>query len=153
MEKVTIPLQLTPDDAADLGGVAAHAKLSPAALAADIVGDWLGPRVRFVEAARMEARRRLAVLVRWWIARRGGQELGFADDDVTAHFLRRLVVTDNLRLCRATLYNWESRWKRNKLAGLMDRRKVQRPDRTAKAARRVRKARLKGPRTAPTDKR
>jgi putative transposase len=74
------------------------------------------------DAQRRELNRKLAIVQQWQAAWRAGFELGFNKDRVTNHFLERLLIEQNVRLSRATLYNWLKGYEASGKAGLVDSR-------------------------------
>lgn len=75
------------------------------------------------EAQKKIAARRLAILQKWWSARRRGKDRGMTEREITAAFLRRLEAGEATEdVSRSTLYGWERRWRGDGLHGLIDRR-------------------------------
>ena len=86
----------------------------PEAIAADLSS--------VVESKRREAVRRKKLLDDWRTALDGGFKLGFQEGQITSQFLSHHEADTGAKLCRATLYNWERRWRSGGLAALVDRR-------------------------------
>jgi transposase len=76
------------------------------------------------EAARKVALFRRSVLMRWEKAIAAAIQLGYSRDAGTGRFLQQLLIDEGHEIGRATLYNWETRWRRGGLAGLLDGRSV-----------------------------
>lgn len=99
-----ILVSLSPAESADFRAVAKAQGIAPAALAARIVLEWLGPsRVERIDQ-RAIAARRLALLIDWRDNRR-----------------RPIDVA------KRTLNNWALRYQGHGLAGLIDRRRGPKP--------------------------
>jgi hypothetical protein len=99
-------VDLEPAVRADLAAVARSLGKSAGAMVAEIVAEWIGPRLADAGAAKVQdvARRRLATLHAW---RRAGRPDEGRDG-----------------VSRATLYRWELRWQGKGLGGLVDGRTV-----------------------------
>ena len=71
---------------------------------------------------RRELHLRKEILDQWKIARAGGTALGFTSEQVTEQFVQRLDCERDIKLAGRTLYLWESAFRADGLAGLVDRR-------------------------------
>lgn len=71
------------------------------------------------KAKREQAQARLVMLRQWAEHRGAAIKLGFDADQGTAQFLAR-AAADGQSISRATLYNWEARWRAEGLLGLVD---------------------------------
>lgn len=130
-----VSLQLPASQLDWLDGLRAGAPCTRSELVRLILADWRKARgvLRPVAASagggmasvpvplRSGVRARLKVVQEWRDARAAGRRRGRAINDVTADFLARLARR-GLSLSRATLFNWDRRYRTKGAAGLIDAR-------------------------------
>jgi putative transposase len=87
--------------------------------------DQIGTDLRqHAESQRQTASDRKRLLDKWSEAKRGGFSLGFTEPQITAQFRQRLQIDEGRSLSRATLFNWQTRYRDEGLIGLIDARGV-----------------------------
>jgi hypothetical protein len=69
---------------------------------------------------KAEAIRRVMLLERWDIAKRGGWELGFVESQVSARFIITIQARFGVIVSRRSLFLWERRYRAGGLAALVD---------------------------------
>ena len=83
--------------------------------------DQIGTDLRQVpESKRREASRRLDLLRRWEEACKAAFTLKFDRERATNHFVQQLFIDEGIKLSARTLYRWDSQYRAEGLAGLVD---------------------------------
>ena len=98
--------------------VTADAALSPVKMPEQMPSD-----LRSVSATKRDAAlKKLDVLKRWEKHCQHAFALQFDRDKATGHFLELELINHNLRISRATLYNWQTAYRQGGVMGLIDAR-------------------------------
>jgi hypothetical protein len=121
MERIKVQLHLTAAELAELAEVAAAADKEPAELVRDIIGRWIGGE-RPKKQQRPTTSARMAILADWWSIRRTAKRRGRSMDTATDEYVARIPKALGGPITRATLCNWDRRWRDGGLAALADNR-------------------------------
>jgi hypothetical protein len=85
-----------------------------------ISAEAIAAKAKLTRAQRDQITQRKQILDQWADRLKAGQVLGLSRNKVTASFLDNLLVQEDLRLSRATLYNWHTAYRSRGELGLLD---------------------------------